>query len=77
MIYQQIAMERLRPIDINQPGHARRHHGPSGLRAPRSLVDRTAPIRRVPRKIARDALVPLSDSPWTSGRVVARNIVGI
>jgi len=38
MINEQIAMERLRPIDINQPGHAQRHHGPLGPRAPRSLV---------------------------------------
>ena len=68
MTYEQIAMESLRPIDINQPATRSVTMAHQALRAPRSLVDRTAPIKRVPRKIARNALVPLSDSPWTSGR---------
>jgi hypothetical protein len=75
MIYEQIAMERLRPIDINQLGHAQRHHGPLGPRAPRSLVLR--PIKPVLRKIARNALVPLSEALRLPGALVARNIVGI
>ena len=75
MIYEQIAMERLRPIDINQPGHAQRHHGPSGPAC--AALPSAAPIKPVLRKIARNALVPLSESLRLPGALVARNIVGI
>ena len=64
MIYEQIAMERLRPIDKNQPGHAQRHHDPSGPAC--AALPSAAPIKPVLRKIAQ-WLVPLP-KPFDYGR---------